>query len=68
MTLTHRPCGACRALVTPLGCKHWHPEHDVKETISRLRRRERDRQTQRDRRQRDREAVAEFQRQMGVET
>lgn len=33
MTLTHRPCGVCRALVTPAGCRHWHPNQQVDEAL-----------------------------------
>lgn len=49
MTLTHRPCGVCRALVTPAGCRHWHPQQRVDEALqARRERNNRLKQRQRD--------------------
>lgn len=32
--ITHRPCGVCRALVPPTGCRHWHPHQQVDEALA----------------------------------
>lgn len=68
MTLTHRPCGACGALVTPVGCQHWHPHQQVDDSVAK--RRAHNAAVKKRQRERGKaakaEQVAQFQRQMGV--
>lgn len=50
---THRPCGACGQMVTPLGCDHWRPKPHMLtriETPEQKRARERKNEIERERR------------------
>lgn len=64
-----RPCGACVALVpADTGCPHWRPKQDQRSAeFQRLRHEKTKNRMKEDRaRENARQAVADFQRQMGV--
>lgn len=62
MTLTHRPCGVCRALVTPAGCRHWHPNQQVDDALAAKRERNAElKRQERAAKRRGRDAVAKRQ-------